>query len=258
MRQSAAFGSEVWLLANRISRLWQIDCIRGIAVVLMVFYHFMWDMHYFGLYSVDVAVGAWHWFSRVIAVTFMLLVGVSLVLSAQRRSPAARDRRWLERAAKLYGWALVITAVTWYFVGDEFVLFGILHLIATALLLAPLLWRIRPLVPWLGVLCIGLGLFLTTRPVAKDSYWLIPLGLSSPRYATVDYYPLFPWLGVIMLGMAIGPWIADRLQRAGAASSAPPQVLVPLVWAGRHSLAIYIAHQPLLLTGFWLLGYTMW
>ena len=51
MRQSAAFGSEVWLLANRTSRLWQIDCIRGIAVVLMVFYHFMWDVHYFGLYQ---------------------------------------------------------------------------------------------------------------------------------------------------------------------------------------------------------------
>lgn len=224
----------------------------------MVFYHLMWDMHHFGLYAADVTVGAWHLFSRVIAMTFMLLVGVSLALSARRRPPAERDRRWLERAAKLYGWALVITLVTWYFFGDEFVLFGILHLIATALLLAPLLWRIRPLLPWLGVLSIALGLFLTSRPVERDSYWLIPLGLSSSRYATIDYYPLFPWLGVIMLGMAIGPWLADRLQRSGAASSAPPPALEPFVWSGRYSLAIYIVHQPVLLAGFWLMGYTIW
>lgn len=247
---------EVRLLAT--SRLWQIDCIRGVAVVLMVFYHLMWDMHHFGLYPVDVTVGAWHLFSRIIAITFMLLVGVSLTISAGRRPPAARDRRWLERAAKLYAWAFVITAVTWYFLGDEFVLFGILHLIATALLLAPLLWRIRPLVPWLGILSVGLGIWLTSRPVEQDSYGLIPLGLSSPRYATVDYYPLFPWLGVIMLGMAIGPWLVERLQRSGTAASATPQAVMPLVWIGRHSLAIYIIHQPLLLAGFWLLGYTIW
>src|SRR5690625_4244791 len=146
------------------ARLWQIDFIRGVAILLMVFYHLIWDMHYFGLFlAADVTVGAWHVFARSIAALFLLLVGVSFVLAAERRPAAVRDRQWMVRGGKLYGWALAITAVTWTFLGDEFVRFGILHLIATALVLAPWLWRGRALMPWLGTFVVGLGVWFTER-----------------------------------------------------------------------------------------------
>jgi len=120
------------------------------AVVCMVFYHFMWDMMFFGLYPHDVTSGGWRLFARSVAITFLVLVGVSMVLTARRKAPAERNRQWLERGAKVFGWGLLISVVTRIFLGEAFVLYGILHLIGTAFLLAPLLWRIRRWTPLLG------------------------------------------------------------------------------------------------------------
>src|SRR5690606_13264345 len=143
-------------LSNPRHRLWQIDAVRGMAVVCMVFYHFMWDMMFFGLYPHDVTSGGWRLFARSVAITFLVLVGVSMVLTAQRKRPAERNRQWLERGAKVFGWGLLISVVTRIFLGEAFVLYGILHLIGTAFLLAPLLWRIRRWTPLLGAGVIAL------------------------------------------------------------------------------------------------------
>ena len=85
----------------------------------------------------DVTSGGWRLFARSVAITFLVLVGVSMVLTAQRKRPAERNRQWLERGAKVFGWGLLISVVTRIFLGEAFVLYGILHLIGTAFLLAP-------------------------------------------------------------------------------------------------------------------------
>ena len=141
---------------------------RGMAVVCMVFYHFMWDMMFFGLYPHDVTSGGWRLFARSVTITFLVLVGVSMVLTAQRKRPAERNRQWLERGAKVFGWGLLISVVARIFLGEAFVLYGILHLIGTAFLLAPLLWRIRRWTPLLGVSSRWAWSWRTARP-----RWLI-------------------------------------------------------------------------------------
>src|SRR5690606_24089212 len=117
-------GGEAWKtggpkpLSNPRHRLWQIDAVRGMAGVCMVFYHFMWDMMFFGLYPHDVTSGGWRLFARSVAITFLVLVGVSMVLTAQRKRPAERNRQWLERGAKVFGWGLLISVVTRIFLGE--------------------------------------------------------------------------------------------------------------------------------------------
>lgn len=240
-------------------RLWQIDFVRGLAVLSMVYYHFMWDMHFFGLYPTDVTVGGWNLFARGIATTFLLLVGVSVVLSVERKSAAVRDRLWLVRGLKVLGWGVVITMVTRLFLGDAFVLYGILHLIGTAFLLAPLLWRIRRVAPLLGVLFVTVGFILAIR--SGELSWMlpygIPLGVRPVSYEAVDYFPVFPWLGVVMIGMGIGQWLRPIFARMQNDRPAPP-VLAQIATVGRHTLLIYIVHQPVMLAGFSALGYTVW
>ncbi len=246
-------------MPKAVHRLWQIDFIRGIAVVCMVFYHFLWDMMFFGLYPHDITVGGWRIFARSVASTFLLLVGVSMALTAARRTAEERDRQWLVRGVKIVGWAIVITIVTRLFLGDAYVLYGILHLIGTAFLLAPLLWRIRRLAPFLGVLFVFAGIALAAYSPELSGLlpYAIPFGVRPEFYPAVDYFPVFPWLGVIMIGLGIGQWLEPRLAQAKLRTPAPP-VFAQLAAVGRHSLLIYIVHQPVLLAGFFAFGYTVW
>ena len=243
-------------------RLWPVDALRGIAVAAMVGYHFLWDLSFFGLYPADVTRGAWQLFARAVATTFLLLVGVSMSLAATRRPPPVCARQWRARGLKLWGWALVISLVTRWALGHRFVLFGILHLIGTAFLLAPLWWRWRRLSGILGVALVAAGQVVRRIPVEVS--WLIPLGLTPADYETVDYFPVLPWLGVVLIGlyleqrMDLGHRPLVEGPPSHPLSATPPRWLQPACLLGRHSLLVYLIHQPILLLGFWMFGHSIW
>ena len=60
----------------------------------------------------------------------------------------------------------------------------------------------------------------------------------------LGWVPLFPWLGVVLAGIALGHALAARDFRPVAFLARTPTALR---WMGRHSLAIYMVHQPLLI-----------
>lgn len=248
-------------LSSTVERLWPVDALRGAAVAGMVAYHFLWDLSFFGLYPADVTQGAWQVFARAGASLFLLLVGLSINLAAARWPPEACGREWRSRGLKLWGWALAITLVTRWALGDQFVRFGVLHLIGTALLLAPLLWRWRRLSGALGVALVAGALAAHRFTVATS--WLIPVGITPPGFQTVDYFPVLPWLGVVAIGIHVGQRLEALWQRRAQGRPAalllpsPPAWLRPFCWLGRHALAVYLVHQPVLLAGFWALGYPL-
>src|SRR5690606_26585137 len=133
----------------------------------------------FGLYPHDVTPGGWRLFARSVAITFLALVGVSMVLTAQRKRPAERNRQWLERGAKVFGWGLLISVVTRTFLGEARVLYGVLHRSGSAFVLAPLLWRIRRWTPLLGAGVSALGVVRADRSpgMAHLLPCAIPLGV---------------------------------------------------------------------------------
>lgn len=258
-------------------RHWQLEAIRGVAVVNMIFYHFMWDLSFFGVYRADVTAGGWWLYARIWATVFVLLVGVSIVFAGERRRAGARERAWYRRGGQLLGLALVITVVTRVFLGDAYILFGILHLVGVTMLLAPVLWRLGRWAPFVGAVVIWLA--IPFKQAAVEGPWLLPLGMYPDGYPAVDYFPLVPWLGVVMTGMGIGFLLRPALsrgqvddgdapgrerrivrRRTGAPSPGgfPPRPMLPFVFLGRHSLLIYLAHQPVMLAGFWLFGLTVW
>ena len=62
--------------------------------------------------------------------------------------------------------------------------------------------------------------------------------------ATEDYVPLAPWAGFVAMGIAAGHWLVRSGFRAiGPLAAAPAW----LRWLGRHSLFVYMVHQPILL-----------
>src|SRR5690606_13230351 len=146
--------------AKEWPRLWEIDALRGLAVVAMVIYHAMWDLMFTGLYAGDVTSGGWRLFARTTATTFFLLVGVSMTLLTARHPQGVPYRRWAQRGLKLLAWGMVISLITWPLFGRQFIAYGVLHFIGTALLLAPLLLRWRTWAVPLAVVLIGIGLVL--------------------------------------------------------------------------------------------------
>lgn len=233
---------------SRSSRYWEIDALRGVAILMMIGFHVTWDLVSFGLVQINMGRGPWPWFSRVIATTFLLLVGISLVISDSRRRQTPAWRKYLFRGLKVLGMAMIITLVTYLALPGSFVVFGILHLIGFSIIGAiPFLpYRRRWFSLVLGLALLAVGSFVN-RQIAFHP-WLIWLGVNQFGRAMADWYPVLPWFGMVLVGLWLGHtlYTGGKRQFALADRSDAP-VIRPLSFLGRHSLLIYMAHQPLLM-----------
>jgi len=223
--------------ANRIEG---IDTLRGIAIVAMIAYHFTFDLRYFGVIRADFENDPfWLGARAAIVSSFLLLVGVSLVLARQFSVPTARFAR---RVAIIALCALAATIGSYAIFPERFIYFGILHLIVVASVVGRPLAGRPVLALALGVVAIMAGLvvshpFFDTRATS----WV---GFNTVKPATEDFVPLFPWIGVVLLGIALGHELVRRDFSPVAPLARAPQALR---WLGRHSLAVYMVHQPLLM-----------
>lgn len=234
---------------GKASRYWEVDALRGVAILMMVIYHLAFDLTYFGYYHANVFVGLWRIFGRATGSLFILLVGTSLTLSHARSSHSAGSwslyKNYLVRGLKIFGWGMVITLVMWIYMGQPLVIFGILHLIGTAVILAyPFLW-LRWLNLTIGIASIALGNYLNQLPVTQP--WLLWLGLRPPDLFQYDYFPLLPWFGVMLLGLLAGQLVyPGGARRFDLPSLGRWPGVRELGWLGRRSLLIYLIHQPIL------------
>ena len=227
------------------ARLPIVDAARGTALLAMFTYHFAWDLDYYQLISTDIGASRpWGILARLTAGSFLALVGVSLVLA---RRGGFRVRPFLRRLAVVGGAAALVTLVTWQLMPEDFIYFGILHCIAVSSVLA------LPFLRWPVWIAAAAAAFCFAAPSlfagpAFDAPWLRWLGLMTYFPRTNDYVPLLPWFGAVLVGIAAtraalpfaGATAWARWRPAGAASRA-------LVWGGRHSLGIYLLHQPVFL-----------
>ncbi len=234
------------------NRIEAVDLARGIAMAAMAVFHFAWDLEYFGYAPTGLTREAgWIVFARTIASSFLLLVGVGLFL-AHRETTHLRP--FLKRLSKIAGAALLVTAATWLALPQGFVFFGILHQIAFASV-AGLAFLRAPLSVTIGLaaLIIAAPFFFRIQLLDHAAWWWV--GLSPTVAVSFDYVPVFPWFGVVLMGIAMAR-IADRVgvltvlakHRAGSWTR-------PLRFVGRHGLAFYLLHQPILFGAIWLFGY---
>lgn len=234
---------------RRGRRFWEVDALRGIAIVMMVLYHLMYDLFFFRITDAIFANRFWFYFQRTDASLFIGLVGLSLTLSYARlkqRGKAVSYWKYFRRGLRIFGWGLVITLVTWLALGPRLAIrFGILHFIGVSIMLAYPFLRFRWPNLLLGVLFIGVGKYLQTQTF--DLPWLVWLGFEPPNHYYLDYFPLIKWFGVVLFGIFAGNLLYrenGRIIRLPDLSDyLPVRVLQSL---GQHSLAIYLIHQPIL------------
>jgi uncharacterized membrane protein len=225
------------------SRLAVIDALRGLAILQMVAYHFIYDLSYFGW--VDLAMARdqpWVAWRTAIVTQFLLLVGIGLDLRTAQQVDARRFwRRWLQIAAA----ALLVSAGSRIVFGPRFIWFGVLHFVALALLLGRA-WMRTAAPSWLAaLLALGAGLGLHSTHFDPDA--LSWIGFATIKPATEDFVPLLPWLAAVFAGLALAPrWRAHGFRAPGPLArwaQRPPRLLLAL---GHWPLTIYLLHQPVL------------
>lgn len=299
-----------------VGRLAWVDSARGLALWAMAAFHLTWDLAHFGWINPETPYRpAFHWLGHAIAASFLLLVGVSLVLARRARGPLLCSRAFWRRWAMIAAAAAAISAMSFWLFPQAPIFFGILHCIALASIIAapfaglPAGWALaagalallapmmisapffdapifqwiglgtfeppsndfRPLLPWVAFVLFGVGLAsllpvgrLTERP-SKDGLWqkaapqtpgeeagapailaeatpaaFHTYSLSEPKPAVADF-----GIGTAQAGSA-GFGRSER-GKSGVLPSA-------LAFCGRHSLAFYLIHQPILFGFFSLLA----
>jgi uncharacterized membrane protein len=220
-----------------------IDALRGTALIGMVVYHVVWDLALTGFARPSLPLDA-HWtlLARVTAASFLVLVGVGLVLAGDRGLASAR---FLRRLGLVGGAAALVSLATWLAFPAQFVFFGILHHIVVASVLA-LPFRRAPIALVLFAALVALALPLLMSDARFDHPALRWLGLGQQNFSAVDFVPLFPWFGAVLAGMAVAR-LVNAPDAAWTRWRADVFVARLLVWSGRRSLWIYLVHQPLLL-----------
>lgn len=225
-------------------RIWELDALRGLCILCMVAIHAFWDLSAFGGFTFDLP--GWFLFCRQYGhILFILLSGLCATLAS----------RSFQRGVYVFGAALVISYVTFFMVNvlnfpsDMLIWFGILHLLGVCMMLFPLFKRLPV---WalavLGVGFVALGVWFESFCIPMN--FLFPLGLRAQGfYCGGDYFPLLPGFGWFLLGAVIGRTAYRKKQSLLPRVNAANPVIRFFSFCGRHSLLIYMLHQPVLTIG---------
>ncbi len=221
-------------------RIWELDALRGLCILGMIVVHFVYDIVAFTPYRLTIP----QWFLTVQQyghLLFVLISGICVTLGS----------RCVKRGIIVYLCAMVITLVTVVMdygldMGSVRIWFGILHLLGVCMMLYPLF---RKLPHWalalIGLIFVGIGYWFTTFTVNVD--FLFPLGLRSGRIFTgSDYFPIFPGLGSFLLGAAIGKSVYRNKGSLLPRARTDFPLIRALSFIGKHSLEIYMLHQPII------------
>ena len=238
-------------------RAYELDTLRGIAMIFVIFMHISWDLKYLvGLAECGYLNAPW--FEGLMHPFFLVVfVGVSGVCCTFSRSN-------LKRGIKLILVALALSAgtaiATYCFKMDCLIIFNVLHLLSLGIFIYALVEFIEKkagtsprltnvLLGFIGVIIIIFGMTISEYNFKVDSVLLIPTGIimnCTPSMA--DYMPIFPWLGVFLTGALVGRvCYKDKKTVVTPKHAVTSRITAPFELIGRHSLLIYLAHQPIVI-----------
>ncbi|QJF53091.1 DUF1624 domain-containing protein [Roseobacter ponti] len=215
----------------------------------MVVFHFFHDLEIFGILPRGTTVtGGWDVFSSLVAGSFLFIAGISFRLA---HGGGVRWRSFLRRFVVLCLAAALVSLATFVVFPENFIRFGILHCIALSGVLGLLCLRLP------AVVNAGLAIVFMMAPdhLRSDLFnadLLLWTGLATATPPALDYIPVLPWSGLFLAGLAAAQMLRPGRHRPGVALSAPyAKGAAFLAWPGRHSLTIYLLHQPILLGLIW-------
>lgn len=227
-----------------------LDFFRGIAISLMLIYHFCFGLAQLGVLDIDFSIDLiWVSFRFVIVFLFLSLVGIGLYLVARNK---VNWPSYFKRLALLFLYFSLITAFSRFVRPQYFVEFGILHLIFLSSLLGLFFVRFYWANLIFGSLVVVFGYSFQSH-LFDNSLWQW-LGMSYSVPITDDYAPVFPWFGLVLMGIFLGRLVFEKGACKRLMNWQSKHWSLRLIrWGGRYSIHIYFIHfQTFYLLVYWL------
>ena len=227
-----------------------LDSFRGLVLISMIIFHFCWDLIY--IFNVKwtwyKGTGAYIW-QQSICWSFIFLSGFCWSLG----------KKHLKRGLLVFGAGAIVSFVTIVFMPESRVIFGVLTLIGTCMLVMALLEKYLKKVPSLAGFLIMILFFICTKNINRGylgfeiwNFLKLPdflykgmimtfFGFTEPGFFSTDYFSLLPWLFLFLSGYFIYRMIDEK---QNIMKKYFTEGCRPLSFLGRHSLLIYMLHQP--------------
>ena len=243
---------------TKSSRFIELDFLRGFAIIFMIIIHLMWDLAYFDIYPLNQTLQNTN---VIVQVMFFTLVGICLSINYNKTKERFKKELYLHlirRGLWIFILGMAITLATSILIPERPVLFGVLHCIGICVILSTPFLKLKkynfPIASAMILIGIMIGMFTVENPTAL--HLLIGLHPADFWSHTIDYFPLFPWLGVCLLGVVIGNVLYNGNERKikipNISKHIPVSPIKAFSLVGKHSLVIYLVHQPII-TGLLLL-----
>ena len=215
------------------NRIPELDLLRGFCILVMIAVHAIYDLR--ELYALFPAYPPlFSLLKEQGGAVFFLISGISATLG----------RHSLKRGLQVFFCGLAVSTVT-AAAGFLPIRFGVLHCLGICMLLWAL-FRSLPSGVLLSLGAVAIVLGAAVARMAVSAPFLYPLGLARPDFQSADYFPLFPFLGYFLAGGWLGrKCYPNRRSLFSAAFSSPLSRF--LRFCGRHSLLLYLSHQPVLI-----------
>ena len=228
-----------------------LDITRGICVLAMIVYHFCWDLGYFGFIDLRLITQGFGLFiAQLIGSSFITIAGISSRILSLSDS---FKQKFLKRFFKLVFISAVISIATFMLNRNSFIFFGILHFLSVCSLISLILIYVKSnfhlFLIFLCAAIISISGITFNLPIMLS--WL---GFNKDIPVTNDFYPLFPWITFYFFGFWLGKIIYEKInQRANGYSMPIKKINIFFKffeYMGQKALVIYILHQPILFSLF--------
>jgi uncharacterized membrane protein len=234
-------------------RFIEIDMLRGVAIILMIFGHILWDLDYFGLLPIN--SGIYSALQSTVPPLFFLLVGMSLIVSKKKveHNPKIDENVYYKnlvvRGMNIFCLGMCLTIGSLIFFPEKIVFFGVLHCIGLSIALSTIFLKYRKYVPFFAVSFIFIGWIFMQSYIQNPTLLHLIIGQHSVDLwsYTLDYFPIMPWFGLVLLGIIIGDGLYEgssrRFHMPNLSKYKPIKIFQ---WCGQHSLGLYLVHQPVI------------
>ena len=240
------------------NRFIELDFLKGIAVICMVIFHFFYLQYVMNIKKYPIQSGILKFLSKFAHITFILLVGVNIVVSYQKWVETQQNKkiyykRQLMRVLKLLLAGFLITLFTRFVWPEKYVRFGIFQFLAISTLVALLTFN------KLNIMIVFLIIFVILNLVIVKNYSLFnfcdknPLfcfltGIMNLQYNSIDHFSFIPFFPFILIGMIFAKLFYKKNKRVEGIFDQicnyiqTNKIVEFISKIGKHSFEIYFLH----------------
>ena len=239
-----------------MERFFEIDILRGFAVIAMVIFHIFYLLYLTGQSETPFSKNSMLCLTRFAHITFIILFGVNLALSFQKNKESNKPNneyygKQIKRALLFFIIAGIVTLFTYLIFPNNYVIFGIFHFLASSILISNFFVENKT------TTTIGLIIFTLIYNIKKTNQFNIlnkcydtPLfcfisGLGNTKYNTIDHFAFVPYFIFVLIGILLGHTYFDKGKRniKLLENKDPNNVITNIIKKiGQNSITIYIVH----------------